>query len=74
MDKDGYWGTDKEIHIIASMLQIRIVVSGLYAGEGRRWARFKPLFHNSSCMDTTSYNIYIFHSNDHYDHVVPKLD
>ena len=76
MDKNG-WGTDHEIHIIASMLQINIIVNGQYYREGkaeRRWVRYSPLFHNSSCMDKTCYKIYIFHNVDHYDHIVPKVD
>jgi len=76
MDKTG-WGTDKEIHFIASMLQICIVVSGQHGSVGnteRGWVRYEPLFHNSSCMDQSTYKIYIFHNANHYDHVVPQLD
>ena len=72
LDKNG-WGTDSEIHIIASMLRICICVNGQYSGQ-RRWVEYKPIFRNASCMAENNFKIYIFQDIDHYDHVVPMLD
>ncbi len=69
------WGTDHEIEVLATMLQVKIIVYSLWQRK-RVWMEYKPVFCNSTCMETTSeYKIYIYHTDqqDHFDCVVPNL-
>lgn len=74
MDKCG-WGTTNEILAAATLFQVRIYVSSRAGRKDRQWLRYKPLFHNLSCMAQNDYKIYLYHtdSEDHYDFVLPQI-
>lgn len=75
MDKCG-WATTSEILAAATLFQVRIYISTRVGGRDRHWARYKPLFHNTTCMAPNDFKVYIYHtdSEDHYDFVMPQLD
>ena len=68
------WGTDKEIRVAATMLQIDINVFCQY-GSQRKWTSMYPDFTSSTCLtphDTVK--MYLYHLIDHYDLVIPHVD
>ena len=74
MDKCG-WGTTNVILAAATLFQVRIYTSTRVGGRDRQWQRYKPLFHNLSCMAPNDFKIYLYHtdSEDHYDFVLPQI-
>ena len=73
MRKDGAWGTDTEIHVVATMLQINIFVN-IVGGYGvRSFVPYRPVFANDTCMPCCDPMpcIYLYHVNiprkEHYD-------
>ena len=73
VDRLSTWGTEKEIRVIATMLQLEIFTfSGSSKGQ-RRWVHFLPVFSKPSCMSMYGYKIFLYHnrSGDHYDCVIP---
>ena len=73
MDKNAL-GTDIEIEVFATMLEIEVHVYSDF-GRNRAWLKYKPLFLNSHCMDRSDCKIYILHNEkcDHYDRVISLL-
>ena len=68
IDKEGTWGSDKEIQIIATMFQLDILVFSKHP-TGRRFVCFHPVFVTSCCMPSDGIRIFLYHnrSGDHYD-------
>ena len=66
------WGSDVEIIVAATMLQVTFFMSCIY-GSGRSLVQYKPLFTNNTCMEPCGKRpcIYLYHDNtpkhEHYD-------
>ena len=43
------WGTEKEIHVAATLFQVDIVIYSEYGKQGRTWLHFHPIFSNDNC-------------------------
>ena len=70
------WGTDKEITVAATMLQVDILVYSQFGKQGRKWLKFTPAFSNHNCtIPSTGITLHLYHtpSKDHYDRVIPCL-
>ena len=66
----GEWGTDLEVFLLSTMLDVNILVRQNF-GPGRAWQCFGPglnIVHN--------YALYLYNTRalDHYDYVIPVLD
>ena len=75
VNSQGTWGTEKEIRVIATMLQLEIFTfSGISKGR-RGWEHFLPVFSKPTCMSSFGLEIFLYHnrSGDHYDCVIPSL-
>ena len=74
INRQSTWGTEKEIFVIATMLQLEIFVfTGITRGS-RGWARFWPIFSKPTCMPRCGFKIFLYdnRSGDHYDCVIPS--
>jgi hypothetical protein len=67
----GTWGTDNEMVVMATMLQVCLHVSTRGSPTVRSWHRFEPLFKNEKCLSPSGVNVYLFHTDDrsHYEMV-----
>ncbi len=69
MHKLGTWGTDVEINVVATMLQVTVNVFTSYGKSGRQWTRYNPIFTNDLCLEKSTTSISLYHSKacDHFD-------
>ena len=72
MAKSGEWGTDLEVFLLSSMLDVNIVVRQNY-GQGRAWQCIGPTVDGINIVH--NHALYLFNTRalDHYDCVFPVL-
>ena len=67
------WATEKEIHVAATMFQVKVNVFSDYLNH-RDWYAYAPLFNNESCMTPMNVMLYLYHINgNHFDLVIPVI-
>jgi hypothetical protein len=72
MAKSGEWGTDLEVFLLSSMLDVNIVVRQNF-GQGRAWQCMGPTIHGINVVHDYALYLYNTRAMDHYDCVVPVL-